>query len=297
MSADGPIIDAHHHVWRHADIPWLHGPPVPRIFGEYGPLRRDYPVAEFAAIARPLGVVAWVYIQINVAPGAEVAEVAWVQGEAARHGLPSAIVGFADLSAADVGSTLDAELAAGKLRGIRQQLHWHDKPLYRFAPRPDVMRDAAFRRGMAEVAKRGLSFDLQVFASQMADAAELAAAFPEVTFILQHAGMLEDRSPEGWRDWRAGMRLLAARPNLVAKLSGLGTFLRACDEAAWRPVIRETVEMFGPERCLFGSNYPIEMLWTEYERVLDVTRACIADLDTAARRAILHDTAKRVYRL
>jgi predicted TIM-barrel fold metal-dependent hydrolase len=294
---DEPIIDAHHHVWRLADIPWLHGPPVPRIFGEYGALRRDYPVAEFAAVARPLGVVGSVYIQINVAPGAEVAEVAWVQAEADRHGLPGAIVGFADLSAPGVASVLDQETAFPALRGIRQQLHWHETPLYRFAPRPDVMREPAFRAGMAELARRGLTFDLQVFPGQMRDAADLAAEFPGVTFILQHAGMLVDRSEAGWAEWRTGMRLLAARPNVMAKLSGLGTFLRQCSVPLWRPVIQETLAMFGPSRCLFGSNYPIEMLWTEYPRVVEVTRECLHDLGPAERRAVLHDTARRIYRL
>ena len=159
------IIDAHHHIWRLAATPWLNGPPVPRIFGAYEPLRRDYTIEEYLAEARPCGVTQSVFVQVNVAPGAEVEEVAWVQSVADRAGFPQAITAFADLAAPDVDDTLDRSLASGKVRAIRQQIHWHEKPLYRFAPRPDVMNDADWRRGLREVARRGLMFELQGRAS------------------------------------------------------------------------------------------------------------------------------------
>jgi predicted TIM-barrel fold metal-dependent hydrolase len=291
------IIDAHHHIWRLAATPWLNGPPVPRIFGAYEPLRRDYMIEEYLAEARPCGVTRSVFVQVNVAPGAEVEEVAWVQSVADRAGFPQAITAFADLAAPDVGDTLDRALAGGNVRAIRQQIHWHEKPLYRFAPRPDVMNDAAWRRGLREVARRGLMFELQVFAGQMADAAALAQAFPDVTFMLLHAGMLEDRSQSGWSRWRAGMRQLAACPNVTTKLSGLGTFEHACSVELWRPVVEETVQLFGPQRCLFGSNFPIEKLWTSYAALIDTMQACLAGYSAVERQAILHDTAVRLYRL
>jgi predicted TIM-barrel fold metal-dependent hydrolase len=292
------IIDAHHHIWRLKDLPWLAGPPVPRIFGAYEPLRRDYSVDEFMADVKPQGVVKSVYVQVNVAPKAEIDEVAWIQSVADAHGFPHAIVGYADLAAPDVADTLDRERAAApSLRGVRQQLHWHETALYRFAPRPDVMNDPAWRAGLREVEKRQLVFELQVFASQMADGAKLARDFPGVTFVLLHAGMLEDRSPDGWARWRTGMTALAACPNVVTKLSGLGTFERRCAIALWQPVVEETVALFGAHRCLYGSNFPIEKLWTRYDTLVDVMRACLAGCSADERRAIFHDTAARVYGL
>ncbi len=294
-----PVIDAHPHSWRLAATPWLSGPPVPRIFGAYEPLRRDYTIEDYLADARPAGVVKSVFVQVNVAPGGEVEEVAFAREAAERSGFPHAITCFADLAAPDVGQVLDAALAAGgaRLRAVRQQIHWHEKPLYRFAARPDVMNDPAWRHGLAEVGRRGLHFELQVFASQMRDAAALLRDFPDVTFILLHAGMLEDRSPAGWSAWRAGMRELAACPNLVTKLSGLGTFERACSVALWRPVVEETLALLGPGRCMFGSNFPIESLWTSYAELVDTMRACLDGLDAVGRRAVLHDTAERIYRI
>jgi predicted TIM-barrel fold metal-dependent hydrolase len=298
MSAPAePIIDAHHHVWRLADLPWLAGPPVPRIFGDYAPLRRDYPVDEFIVTVKPHGVVKSVYVQVNVAPKAEIDEVAWVQSLGDAHGFPHAIVGYADLSARDLAATLDRQQAHANLRGVRQQLHWHEKPLYRFADRPDLMNDAAWRTGLREIERRGLVFELQVFASQMIDAAALARDFPRVIFVLLHAGMLEDRSAEGWAAWRRGMAALAACPNVVTKLSGLGTFEHACSAALWRPVIEETVALFGARRCLFGSNFPIESLWTDYATLIGTMRDCLAGASADERRAILYGNAKRIYRL
>ncbi len=291
-----PLVDAHHHIWRQADLAWLQGPPQPRIFGEYGALRRDYPIDEYLAEARAADVVRSVYVQTNWPAGRE-EEVAWVQSLGDRHGFPHAIVGYADLAAPDVGTVLDRMMKHPRLRGIRQQLHWHEKPLYRLAARPDLMDDEAWRRGLAEVARRGLLFEPQVFAGQMDASARLVRAFPQATFVLMHAGMLEDRSPDGWTRWRAGMRARAAAPNVHVKLSGLGTFARACSVELWRPVIRETVELFGPPRCMFGSNFPIEKLWTGYDEVVRATTESLAGLSAGEQRAVLHDTADRVYRL
>ena len=292
-----PLVDAHHHIWRQADLAWLQGPPPPRIFGEYGALRRDYPIEEYLAEARGAGVVRSVYVQTNWPPGREVEEVGWAQSVADRHGFPHAIVGYADLAAASLEPTLDQMMKHARLRGIRQQLHWHDRARYRFAARADLMDDPAWRRGLGEVARRGLLFELQVFAGQMEAGARLVRDFPQATFVLLHAGMLEDTSPDGWARWRAGMHGLAAAPNVCVKLSGLGTFARACSVDLWRPVIRETVELFGPERCMFGSNFPIEKLWTTYDEVVRVTTECLAGLSAGEQRAVLHDTADRVYRL
>ena len=291
------VVDAHHHIWRQADLAWLQGPPQPRIFGEYAALCRDYPIEEYMAEAHAAGVVRSVYVQTNWPAGREEEEVAWVQAVADRHGFPHAIVGYADLAAPTVGAALDRMMKHARLRGIRQQLHWHEQPLYRFAARPDLMDDPAWRSGLAEVARRGLLFELQVFAGQMAASARLVRDFPQATFVLMHAGMLEDRSPDGWTRWRAGMRALAAAPNVHVKLSGLGTFARACSVDLWSPVIRETVELFGSERCMFGSNFPIETLWTTYAEVVRVTNECVAGLSPAGQRAVLHDTATRLYRL
>jgi predicted TIM-barrel fold metal-dependent hydrolase len=93
------------------------------------------------------------------------------------------------------------------------------------------------------------------------------------------------------------MRELAACPNLMVKLSGLGTFVRACSVELWRPVVEQTVELFTPQRCIFGSNYPIESLWTGYAQIIETMQECLAGLSSGERRLVLHDNAARFYRL
>jgi predicted TIM-barrel fold metal-dependent hydrolase len=291
------IVDAHHHIWRRKDVPWLEGPMLPRIFGPYEAIRRDYPISEYLADIANSGVTRSVYVQANWAREHFEDEVRWVQHTADETGWPNAIVGYADLMVEDVRPQLDRLSRYSRLRGIRMQLHWHDNPQYRFAARPDLMREARFRHNMARLADYGLSFDLQVFAGQMADAAELAAEFSGTIFILQHAGMLEDRTAIGRAAWRQGMMKLARQPNVVSKLSGLGTFIHKVDGDEIGDIARQTIGIFGAERCLFGSNFPIEKLWSSYDGLIEAYRAALAGYSVAAQDQILSATAKRVYRI
>ncbi len=291
------IIDAHHHIWRQTDLPWLLGPMQPRIFGPYDAIKRDYLIAEYLADIAGSGVEKSVYVQANWAPDWFADEAHWVQEVADESGWPHGIVAFADFTGPDVRGQLDKLKPVPLMRGVRQQFHWHENPMYRFAARPDLPADPQVQRNVARLADYGWSFDLQVFASQMGDAAKLARACPDVTFILQHAGMPEDLSDKGRALWRDGLKRLADEPNVVTKLSAFGTFIHRNDAAHIKTIMRDAVKLFGAERCLFGSNFPIEKLWTGYGGLVDAFRAAAMGLPRAAQGAIFYDTAERVYRL
>ena len=291
------IVDAHHHIWRQRDLPWLMGPMQPRIFGPYEPIRRDYTIEEYLGDIEGSGVGQSIYVQANWAPAQAVDEVAWVQAEADRIGYPHAIVGYADLRDPDVGDVLKAQRQYPLLRGIRMQLHWHENEQYRFADGPAAMNDATLRRNVGLLAKYGLVFELQIFSAQMADGAAFAKAFPDVPMVLAHCGMPEDLTPEGWQAWREGMEMLAAVPSVSVKLSGLGTFIHRVDQPHIERTVRETVGLFGPERCLYGSNFPIEKLWTDYASLIGAYRPALAHLSEADQAQIFAGTARRLYRL
>lgn len=291
------MIDAHHHIWRQADLAWLQGEEQPRIFGPYRPIMRDYDIQEYLQDLAGTGIQKSVYVQANWPNDRFEDEAAWVQGVAEAHGWPHAIVGFADFTSPDIAYQLNRLKLYPLMRGVRQQLHWHKNPLYRFAARPDLPANPTVRRNIARLAEFGWSFDLQVFAPQMADAAGLAAACPDVTFVLQHAGMLEELSAAGRAAWREGMLRLADRPNVVTKLSAFGTFVHRNDPNLIAEIVQETVEIFGAQRCMFGSNFPIEKLWTDYRALFDAFQSAAAGFSEAERRAIFNDTASRVYRL
>jgi predicted TIM-barrel fold metal-dependent hydrolase len=293
-----PVVDSHIHVWRLADLAWLNGPPVPRIFGPYEPLQRDYPITEYLASVRPVGVEAAVYVQPNWPLDLAVEEVEWVQGLNDEHGWPQAIVSSADLFDARAMETIERQLTASPLmRGARLQLHWHPDSRFSYADAPDRMLDPTFAANVVALGDRGLLFELQVFPPQMADAVKLVAQAPQTMFVLVHAGMLESAAAEHVEPWRAGLEQLAALPNVICKLSGQGTFVHRVDEPLIRLVSDTSLELFGSQRCMFGSNFPIESLWTGYAALLDTWRRVLADLDADSRRDVLSGTARRVYAL
>ena len=291
------IVDAHHHIWRQADLPWLLGPEQPRIFGPYKALMRDYLIEEFLVDIEGSNVIKSVYVQANWAPNWAADEAAWVQSVADKTDWPHGIVGYADFTGENVRPQLEKLKVNSLMRGIRQQFHWHENPMYRFATRADLPADPKVQKNVARLADYGWSFDLQVFTSQMQAAARLARACPDVTFILQHAGMLEDMSEAGVKAWREGMKRLADEPNVVSKLSAFGTFIHRNDASHIEAILTDTVKIFGAERCLFGSNYPIEKLWISYADLISAFLKAASGLSRAKQRAIFHDTAKRVYRL
>lgn len=291
------IIDAHHHIWRRADLPWLLGPTEPRIFGAYDAIKRDYLIDEYRKDLSDTGVAGSVYVQANWTPNWFEDEAAWVSRVADATGWPHAISAFCDMSAEDARPALDRLAAWPLVRGVRHQMHWHHNPLYRFAPTPDRVASAFVQQNVAALADYGLLFELQVFAGQIEHAVTLVDACPGTTFVLQHALMLQDTSDEGRAEWAHAIRRLAAHPNVFCKLSGLNTFTRTVDAASMDEVIATAIGAFGPSRCLYGSNFPIEKIWTDYQSLFSAYRISIERHAGDAAGEVLSGTAKRLYRL
>ncbi|MCC6315157.1 MAG: amidohydrolase family protein [Thermomicrobiales bacterium] len=298
MSERPNIIDAHHHIWRLQDLAWLAGPVVPRIFGRYEPIKRDYLIDEYIADVAPQGVEKSVYVQTNWPLERSIDEVRWVQEVAERTGWPHAIVGSADLMDDDCGRVFAEQARISPLmRGTRLQLHWHENPQYRYAPVPNQMHDPAFRRNLARLRDLDWSFGLQVFSGQMEDAARLVEDFPDITFVLIHAGMLESDAPAIREAWRTGMARLADYPNVVVKLSGQGTFNHRIDRPFISGVVADCLRLFGSERCMFGSNLPVEKIWTEAGPLFAAYDEALTGHSDVDRANVWRETAARVYRI
>jgi predicted TIM-barrel fold metal-dependent hydrolase len=292
----GDIVDSHHHIWRTRDLPWLSGPMVPRIFGPYEAIRRDYLIGEYTAEATASGIGESVYVQTNWPLDRVVDEVRWLRDVHQETGWPMAVVAAADLFDDAAPEVMRGQAALTPLvRGVRQQLHWHQRPEFRYATAPDRMRDPVFRKNIGALADLGWLFELQVFPEQMPDAVALAAAFPDVTFVLVHAGMLI--GPQYAESWRAGMAALADRPNVVVKLTGQGTFVHRVDPGLISFVAGEVIGRFGAGRAMFGTNFPVEKLWTTMPHLVGTWKDALAHLSPADQRAIFAGNARRVYGL
>lgn len=182
-----------------------------------------------------------------------VGETHWLQDIADKHSFPYGIVGYADLSKPDVGDLLDRHMQYANFRGIRQSMNYHADPAKTYQSRPQISRTAEWRRGFRELAKRSLSFDLQLYHPQMAEFLDLAGDFPDVQIIFNHTGMQVD-GPDHFGGWKTGMRTLAKAPNVACKISGLGMGDWTWTTESIRPYVEEAIAIFGVERCMFAPN-------------------------------------------
>jgi predicted TIM-barrel fold metal-dependent hydrolase len=293
------LIDSHFHLWElgHGRYRWLEGPPIKTHFGDYRAIRRNYLGPDFLADAEGQGLVQAVHVQAEWDPADSVGETRFLAEQAKRHGVPGAIVAYADLADPRLEATLDAHAESGLLRGVRMLLRKPDELARDAQGGASLIEDPAWRRGFATLGRRGLVYDLQATAALMPAAARLAAEFPETTLVLTHCGLPLDKSEEAMKAWRAGIAELAGRPNAVAKVSGLGMLDRGLRGEVLGPIVHALLDAFGPERCLFGSNFPVDRLMGSYARLVALASELVSAWNPAALAAVMHDTAKRVYRL
>ncbi len=296
----GEIIDTHLHLWDldRVNYPWL-APNVPptALLGDLTEIRRNCLAADFLVEAHPLGIVKAVHVEANPDPADPVSETRWLQNQAAVSGLPQAIVAAAALEDPQVHAVLEAHLEMPNVRGVRQSLNWTPEPGRYGEALPDRLADPAWRTGFALLAPLGLSFDLQVDPVQMTAAAELARSFPSTVIIVDHMGMPVERDEDGMSRWRLGMRSLAEPQNTVVKISGLGMLDRYWTMDRIRPLILETIEIFGVDRIMFGSNFPIESLHRSLQELVAAIKTIVAELTLQEQARFFYRNAARYYRI
>jgi len=293
-----PFIDPHHHLWdlEQNYYPWLSDGVKPSAFGDYTAIRKSYRIEDYLEDAKNQNLVKSVHLDVGFDPRDPVGETRWLQGVADKHGFPHGIVGYADLSRPDVGDLLDRHMDYANFRGIRQSMNYHSDPAKTYLTRPEVSRTPEWHRGFAELAKRRLSFDLQLYYPQMAEFLDLAGDFPDVQIILNHTGMQVD-GPEHFGAWRAGMKTLAQAPNVACKISGLGMGDWNWTTESIRPYVEEAIAIFGIERCMFATNFPVDKLFSSFDAILGAFKEIVRDCSYDEKRALFHDNAERYYRL
>jgi predicted TIM-barrel fold metal-dependent hydrolase len=295
------VIDSHHHLCllSGASYPWLEGTPRARYHGDDVPLRRDYLVPDFVADASGLaGIDARLVGSVHVENGAAdpLWEAEWIDKVIAEGPFPTVQVVKVDLSSPGAQEELERHSTFTTVRGVRDILNWHPDPYYMHRDRGDLMEDRAWLKGFKTVGNLGLSFDLQVFPSQLAQAARLAARHPSTPIVLDHAGMPIERDDEALREWAKGMELLAAQPNTTVKISALGTNDHAWTAESIRRIVLTTIDIFGPERCMFASNFPVDSLYSSYGDLFKAFDKITAGFSEAERMDLFAGTARRFYR-
>ncbi len=313
-----PIIDTHHHLWDFRNNRYLldqlasdlqsgHNI-VATVFVECQSMYRKDGPAEM----RPVGETEFVRGIAAMSASGKYGPAKVAQG----------IVGFADLKLGDrVQAVLEAHIEAGggRFRGIRYACGWDASEVIGNSyevTEPHLLQRSDVRAGLARLAALGLSFDAWAFHPQLEDVIDLARAFPNLTIIAGHAGGVlgygpyQNRRDEIFASWKRSMTELAKHPNVVVKLGGMLMRLAAFDYLAlpaplsstelaayWRPYLETCIELFGADRCMFESNFPVEKMGTGYAMLWNAFKRITAGASDSEKQAMYSGTARRVYRL
>ncbi|WP_375599103.1 amidohydrolase family protein [Devosia sp. Naph2] len=293
------IIDAHQHFWDlDANyLPWLADRPVKFRYGNYDALKRNYMPADYRVDAGRYELVGSVFIETEWNPADPLGEVAWVSSLRERENLPSVMVAQAWLDRDDAELVLEAHGRTPFVRGIRHKPKSAARAEDIVVGAEGSMGDPAFRRGFALLAPNGLSFDLQTPWWHLAEAADLAEAFPQTQIVINHTALPSDRSEAGLSGWRQALRRVARCPNVAIKISGLGQKGQPWTVEANGPIVRETIDIFGVERCMFASNFPVDSLVASFATIFDGFREIVADFPAADQDALFCGNAARLYRI
>ena len=318
LEPDLPIVDPHHHLWERGDMIYM-----------YRDLLEDLRAGH--------NVVATVFVDCRSMYRKEgptemrpIGETEFVNGVAAMfasgsYGAPRAcagIVSYADLRlGARVREVLEAQMAAGngRFRGIRYATGWDGHEEIRRThtnPPQGLMADKAWREGFAQLGKLGLTFDAWLYHPQLGELADLAGAFPDTAIVLDHVGgplgygPYASRHEEEFAAWKTSMAELAKRPNVAVKVGGLGMPMGWFDfydrpspptsqmlADAFRPWVDTCIELFGAERCMFESNFPVDKVTSSYAVLWNAFKRLAAKASAAEKTALFSGTAARVYKL
>jgi predicted TIM-barrel fold metal-dependent hydrolase len=291
------IIDAHHHLAELThSYPWLEGPAQPfKYHGDDRPLRKSYLLADYIRDTADYDLLASVHIENGAADA--LWETSWIESVSKAMGLPTVHVAKVALLDPAAPELLAAHTKKTLVVGIRDILNWHPDPTYTHTPRADIIIDPIWRANFALLHTFGLSFDLQVFPSQLLEATELAKEHPETTIILDHAGMPIGRDRESRGEWAKGMKALAGCPNVFVKVSALGTNDHTWTKQSIEPFVTETINIFGSNRTMFGSNFPVDSLYSTFRYLFESFEEITSTLNASERYELFVAAAARAYRI
>lgn len=293
------IVDTHHHLWSVTEnsYPWLSNDIRTFWFGDYSSIRKNYLVEDYLQDCKNQNIVKSVHLQAAWDPTDPVGESKWLQECHEKYGYPNTIVAYAYLADPNVESTLRHHCAYPNVKGIRMDLNWHNDPSYRQVDRPNYMVNENWLRGLSLLEKYNLSFDLQIYCHQIPEAAKLLEKFPRIQFILTHAGMPIDRSRRGFNLWSEHMERLAYMQNISVKISGFGMFDMGWNLENVKPFILRTIELFGIDRCMFASNFPVEKLFCSFDSIFNSYKETLKDFSQRNKDKIFYENAIHFYKL
>ena len=295
------VIDTHFHLW---DLeanyyPWLTDRPsenIARIVGDYSKIRKNYLFDDFRKDIAGLNLAAAVHVQADAAD--TLSESTWIQSVAdtVGEGAPQGFVAGVDLGRDDAPELIERLCAFPNMRGIRAEMH----PGLNAAPDYDPLRDETWLRNFALLEQQNLILEVRAASpGQTEDVIRLMQANPNTNFVFPHLGLSIWRDAESIAAWKRSIKRFGEMNNVYVKLSGYGLFGEHWKTEDVRPFVLDCIEALGADKLVCGSNYPVDSIAASYVRIWDTHSALLdaAGCNSDERSRILHDNAKRLYRL
>lgn len=294
------LIDAHHHLWdlTKNPYPWLQEANEPHFFlGNYDALKRNYLWHDYQHDTADHKVIATVHCEAEWSREDQVGETQWLTEMHQKIGHPSAIVAHAWFHTDNSEEILTRQAAFPLVKGIRSKPVTAASPAAMKPRLPGSMQDPRWLEGFSRLAKYQLSWDLRVPYWHLAEAAEVAALFPETSIVLNHTGFPWDRSTEGLKAWRVAMERIARCPNVWLKVSEFGLRDKPWNYSENQVIVQEALSIFGIERCMFASNFPVAGLRIDFNTLVNSVSTMIEAYSQAQQRDFFINNAAKFYRL
>ena len=283
------LVDSHVHFYdmQHPELVYEHwqpGVPHPTLGWQIQKLaERSYLAEDYIAESRNANVTKAVHVQAAIGSPDPVTETRWLQEAADRTGFPHGIVAYADLRDPEVQGVLEAHCAFPNMRGIRD------------FSRGDYPVESDFHRGFALLEKYSLVSSMAVHWPEMEKLRNLAAKFPNITIVIDHAGMPMEQSEEYFDNWRRGLSTAAEADNIRIKISGLGMGDNNWTVDSIRPYVLQCIEEFGVDRSFFATNWPVDWLWSSFDAVVDAYTEIIAGFTQDEQAAMFSKNVEELY--
>ena len=300
MSDDIEIIDAHHHFWdlNQNYYPFLSDKIDENFFlGNYEFIRKNYLPIDYLNDSKEHNVIGTIHCEAEWDRNDQVGETRWLENLSKKNKFPNAIVAHAWFHKKNSEEVIAKQASFDMVKGIRS------KPITKLTPNSDdltgegSMQDINWRNGLKLLEKYNLNYDLRIPNWHLEEAIEIVRLIPNTKVIINHAGFPWDRTEHGMEYWRKGIKLMSLEPNTFIKLSEFGVKDKDWNYSQNEQIIKELIDLFSPQRCMFASNFPVSKIKISFKDLYNNYKKIVKSFSSDEKKWLFAKTASEVYNL
>ena len=300
MSDDIEIIDAHHHFWdlNQNYYPFLSNKIDENFFlGDYELIRKNYLPTDYVSDSKEHNIIGTIHCEAEWDRNDQVGETRWLENLSKKNKFPNAIVAHAWFHKKNSEEIIEKQASFDMVKGIRS------KPITKLSSNSDdltgegSMQDINWRNGLKLLEKYNLNYDLRIPNWHLEEAIEIVRLIPNTKVIINHAGFPWDRTKQGMEYWRKGIKLMSLEPNTFIKLSEFGVKDKDWDYSQNEQIIKELIDLFSPQRCMFASNFPVSKIKISFKDLYNNYKKIVKSFSSDEKKWLFAKTASEVYNL